>query len=71
VTPDEIVGVTEAAAWLALSEEQVRRLCRAGRLEGAFQPSGYLGMWRIPRSTLECIRRRPAPDMPETTMKEG
>jgi len=55
----ELIGTAKAAAWLGLSEETVRKLCRQGKLEGAFQPAGYQGKWLIPTATLEAIRARP------------
>jgi len=67
----ELIGTAKAAAWLGLSEERVRFMCREGRLEGAFQPSGYLGKWLIPTSSLERIRKRPATETTETTDKAG
>lgn len=50
-----VVSTYKAALWLGLSEEIVRRLCRQGKLEGAFQPAGYQGKWLIPIRTLEAI----------------
>ena len=54
-----VVNTYKAALWLGISEESVRRLCRQGKLEGAFQPAGYQGKWLIPGSALEAIRACP------------
>jgi hypothetical protein len=56
----EVVGTAKAARLLGFSEETVRRWCREGKLEGAFQPSGYDGKWLIPMRSLKRIRWRPA-----------
>lgn len=50
-----VVSTYKAALWLGLSEETVRRLCRQGKLKGAFQPAGYQGKWLIPITTLHTI----------------
>jgi hypothetical protein len=50
------VSTHKASLWLGMSEESVRRLCRNGKLKGAFQPSGYQGKWLIPVETLEAVR---------------
>ena len=55
----DVVGTAKATKWLGLSEETVRKLCRQGKLPGAFQPAGYQGKWLIPRETLEAIRAQP------------
>jgi predicted site-specific integrase-resolvase len=54
----EVVGTAKAALWLGMSEETVRRLCRAGRIK-ADQPSGYQGKWLISTSELERKRSKP------------
>ena len=64
----EVVGTAKAALWLELSEETVRRLCRMGKLAGAYQPAGYQGKWLVPTATLEAIRVCPVwllTDLPE------
>ena len=55
----DVVNTYKASLWLELSEESVRRLCRDGKLEGAFQPAGYQGKWLIPVEALEAIRACP------------
>lgn len=55
----EVVGTAKAALWLELSEETVRRLCRTGKLKGAYQPAGYQGKWLVPVGTLASIRACP------------
>lgn len=63
-----VVGTAKAAKWLDMSEETVRRYCREGKLEGAYQPGGYQGMWLVPVATLSAIRECPASlltDLPE------
>jgi hypothetical protein len=55
----DVIGAAKAAKWLGLSEETVRKLCREGKLEGAFQPAGYQGKWLIPVEALEAIRACP------------
>jgi hypothetical protein len=54
-----VVSTYKASLWLELSEESVRRLCRIGKLEGAYQPAGYQGKWLIPVETLEAVRACP------------
>ncbi len=64
----EVIGTAKAALWLELSEETVRRLCRNGKLAGAYQPAGYQGKWLVPVETLASIRECPVwllPDLPE------
>lgn len=51
----DVVGTAKAAHWLGLSERTVRDMCAKGRLEGAYQPSGYSGKYLIPTVTLERI----------------
>ncbi len=51
-----IVNTYKTSLWLGVSEESVRRLCREGKLKGAFQPAGYQGKWLIPVETLEAVR---------------
>lgn len=55
----EVVGTAKAALWLEMSEESVRRMCRKGRLKGAYQPAGYQGKWLVPMATLSTIRTCP------------
>ncbi len=55
----EVVGTAKAARWLSMSERQITRMCRQGKLQGAYQPSGFLGKWLIPIRTLEAIYKRP------------
>ncbi len=54
-----VVSTHKAALWLGLSEETVRRLCRQGKLKGAFQPAGYQGKWLIPVKALEAMHAQP------------
>ena len=64
----EVIGTAKAALWLELSEETVRRLCRTGKLAGAYQPAGYQGKWLVPVATLSAIRECPVwllTDLPE------
>ena len=64
----EVIGTAKAALWLGVSEETVRRYCRDGRLEGAYQPGGYQKMWLVPVATLSAIRECPVwllTDLPE------
>lgn len=55
----DVIGTAKAAKWLDMSEETVRRYCRDGRLEGAYQPGGYQGKWLVPVATLSAIRECP------------
>ncbi len=61
------VNVYKASRWLGLSERAVTTLCKNGRLEGAYQPSGYLGKWLIPISSLKAITPTPAQPIPDLT----
>lgn len=61
------VNVHKAALWLGMSERAVTALCKAGRLEGAYQPAGYRGMWIVPISALKAITPTPAYPIPEIT----
>ncbi len=64
----EVVGTAKAALWLDMSEETVRRLCRNGKLSGAYQPAGYGGKWLVPVTTLSAVRACPVwllTDLPE------
>jgi hypothetical protein len=54
-----IINTYKASLWLGISEESVRRLCRSGKLEGAFQPAGYQGKWLIPVEAVEAVRACP------------
>lgn len=63
----DVLNTYKASLWLELSEESVRRLCRTGKLEGAFQPAGYQGKWLIPVEALEAVRARPPSLMHEQT----
>ncbi len=63
----EVIGTAKAAAWLELSEETVRRLCRTEKLAGAYQPAGYQGKWLVPVATLAAIRACPVWLMPDLT----
>jgi hypothetical protein len=55
-----VLNISKAAQWLGKSERTIRLLCKDGKLEGAYQVSGYQGMWLIPISALEKIT--PCPD---------
>ena len=61
-----VIGTAKASRWLGLSEATVRRLCRDGKLAGAYQPAGLYGKWLIPTGTLEGIWARPQ-DLTEVT----
>lgn len=63
----EVIGTAKAALWLDLSEETLRRLCRTGKLPGAYQPAGYQGKWLVPVETLEAIRVCPVWLLPDLT----
>jgi hypothetical protein len=63
----EVIGTAKAALWLELSEETVRRLCRTGKLSGAYQAAGYRGMWLVPVDTLEAVRACPVWLLPDLT----
>lgn len=51
-TDERPLTVAEAADYLQLSEETIRRMLREGRLRGV-QPAGRRGGWRVSRAELE------------------
>jgi len=65
--PSPVVGTFKASLWLGVSERTIRRLCRDGKLEGAYQPSGFQGSWLIPLEALQAIRSVPARPLSETS----
>ncbi len=66
----DVIGTAKAALWLELSEETVRRLCRLGKLSGAYQPAGYKGKWLVPVKALRDIRQTPACPLLESELDE-
>lgn len=56
---ERILTVAEAADWLRLSEQTIRRMCDEGDLTGAFRAGDR--QWRIPAASIaEYISRRQA-----------
>lgn len=47
---ERILTVAEAADWLRLSEQTIRRLCEGGELEGSFRAGDR--QWRIPAASV-------------------
>lgn len=65
----DVIGTAKAAKWWGVSEESMRRLCREGKLMGAYQPAGYQGKWLIPVETLELLR--PCPEWLVTDLNDA